>query len=45
MKRIGLRLADDLHAALVALAAQQHRSLHSLMIHALWAYVEAHRGE
>jgi hypothetical protein len=35
MKQISLRLPDDLHAALKAAAAREHRSLHGQIVHAL----------
>jgi predicted HicB family RNase H-like nuclease len=34
-RHLGLRLPDDLHAALVRCAKEEDRSLHSLIIHLL----------
>lgn len=35
MKRISLRLPDELHDTLKALAEREHRSLHGLVVHIL----------
>jgi plasmid stability protein len=35
MKQLTLRLPDDLHATLKALAASEHRSLHAEILHIL----------
>jgi plasmid stability protein len=35
MKAINLRLPDDLHAAVKALAASEHRSMHAEILHIL----------
>jgi hypothetical protein len=44
MRHLGLRLPDDLHAALVEWAREEDRSLHSLIIHLLRQAV-IRRGE
>jgi predicted DNA-binding protein len=41
MKIVSLRLPDDLHEALKALAKQESRSLHNLILFILRKYIEA----
>jgi predicted HicB family RNase H-like nuclease len=40
--RFVLRLSPALHEKLKALAAQEHRSLHGLILHVLLRYVDEH---
>jgi hypothetical protein len=40
MKRLSLRLPDDLHAALKEVAEEERRSLHSQIIYILETYIE-----
>jgi predicted transcriptional regulator len=48
MKRLDLRLPDELHARLVELAEREHRTLNAQLVHGLTDHVEreqAARGE
>jgi hypothetical protein len=45
MKLLSLRLPDDLHAALKALAKRENRSLHSQIVYILRMYIERMQEE
>lgn len=45
MKQLTLRLPDDVHAALKALAATEHRSIHAEILHLITEAIEGWRAD